>query len=60
MRFEVEEDACECLLGFGPQIEVLEPPELREKIIHLAERVVALYAQRPHAPLTSQNNPDYA
>ena len=46
MRFEVEEDACECLLGFGPQTEVLEPLELREKVIHLAERVVALYAQK--------------
>ena len=58
--FEVEEGACQNVLSFGPQIEVLEPSELREKVIHLAERVVALYAQRPHAPLASQNDPDCA
>lgn len=44
IQFEVEEQACAYALGFGPQLEVLEPPELREKIIKLAEGVVALYA----------------
>jgi predicted DNA-binding transcriptional regulator YafY len=60
MRFEVEEEACEYVLSFGPQIEVLEPPALREKIIHLAQRVVAFYAQRACAPPTGPGAPDQA
>jgi predicted DNA-binding transcriptional regulator YafY len=35
------------VLGFGPEIEVLEPAELREKVIKLAEGVVALYSRHP-------------
>jgi predicted DNA-binding transcriptional regulator YafY len=45
IQFEIEEQACAYVLGFGPAIEVLEPAELREKVIKLAEGVVALYAQ---------------
>lgn len=41
--FQFEDDACECLLGFGDQIEVLEPRELRQKICNRAERVVEFY-----------------
>lgn len=59
MRFESEEDAGACLLGFGPQVEIREPPELCEKVIRLAESVVAFYAG-PRAPLTSPNDPDHA
>jgi predicted DNA-binding transcriptional regulator YafY len=47
MNFEVEDQACEYILGFGPHIEVLEPQGLREKIIGLAQSIVAFYAQRP-------------
>lgn len=54
IQFEIEEQACAYVLGFGPQIEVLEPPELREKVINLAEGVLTLYAQRRHATLTGQ------
>jgi predicted DNA-binding transcriptional regulator YafY len=43
--FEVEEEACQFVLGFGPQIEVLEPQSLREKVIQQAEEVVAFYSQ---------------
>jgi predicted DNA-binding transcriptional regulator YafY len=43
LRFETEEDACAYVLSFGPQIEVVEPQELRSKVSSLAERVVALY-----------------
>jgi predicted DNA-binding transcriptional regulator YafY len=43
MQFDGEHNACEYVLSFGPQIEVLEPPELREKVIQAAEGVVALY-----------------
>lgn len=42
--FETEEEACGYVLSFGPQIEVLEPQVLRQKVIHLAEQVVALYS----------------
>jgi len=48
MNFEVEEQACEYILGFGPLIEVLEPQGLREKVIDLAQSIVAFYAQRPY------------
>src|SRR5262249_35304235 len=44
--FQFEDDACECLLGFGDQIEVLEPQELRQKLFDRAERVVEFYSQR--------------
>jgi len=44
MQLDVEENAVEYLLGFGPLVEVLEPPELREKIIALAKSIVTLYA----------------
>ena len=45
MKFEFEEDACECLLGLGPYVEILEPQELREKVIRLAGEVVAFYKE---------------
>ena len=46
LQFETEKDACEYVLGFGPQIEVVEPPALRDKVLELAEHTVAFYAQR--------------
>jgi len=58
IQFEIEEQACAYVLGFGPQIEVLEPQELREKVINLAEGVVALYAQKSFSSLTRQNDFD--
>jgi predicted DNA-binding transcriptional regulator YafY len=45
--FQFEDDACECLLGFGDQIEVLEPAELRRKLVDRAKRVVEFYSRRP-------------
>ena len=50
LRFDVEEMACEYVLSFGAQMEVLEPPSLREKVIKMAESVVAFYAEKLHAP----------
>jgi predicted DNA-binding transcriptional regulator YafY len=44
--FQFEDDACECLLGFGDQLEVLEPQELRQKLFGRAERVVEFYSRR--------------
>ncbi len=44
VQFETEEEAYAYVLSCGPQVEVLEPPALREQVISLAERIVALYA----------------
>src|SRR5215210_432917 len=46
MRFQFEEDAAGLALGFGTRVEVLEPEGLREKIVKLAEEVVAFYRGR--------------
>lgn len=43
MRFQFEEDACGLALGFGTKVEVIEPDGLREKILKMAEEVVAFY-----------------
>ncbi len=47
LLFGIKEEACGYILSFGPQMEVLEPLELRETVIELAESVVAFYAQIP-------------
>jgi predicted DNA-binding transcriptional regulator YafY len=44
--FQFEEVACECLLGFGDQVEIIEPQELREKVFNRAKSVIAFYASR--------------
>ena len=44
LAFQRAESACEYILGFGPQIEVLAPTTLRDEVIRAAEGVVALYA----------------
>lgn len=49
MRFEELHNACEYVLSYGTQIEVLEPSELRELVIRSAEAVVAFYAERASA-----------
>jgi predicted DNA-binding transcriptional regulator YafY len=46
LRFDVEEMACEYALGFGTQLEVLEPEGLREKVAQAAADVVAFYARK--------------
>jgi predicted DNA-binding transcriptional regulator YafY len=46
MRFQFEEDACGLALGFGTKVEVVEPAGLREKILKMAEEVVAFYDKR--------------
>lgn len=43
MQFEGEHNACEYVLSLGSQIEVLDPPQLRERVREAAERIVALY-----------------
>jgi predicted DNA-binding transcriptional regulator YafY len=44
LRFDVEEMACEYALGFGTQLEVLEPEGLREKVLDAARSVVRFYS----------------
>lgn len=49
MLFEEEHTACEYVLRFGPQLEVVAPQALRERVIDAAQRMVALYV-RPKNP----------
>jgi predicted DNA-binding transcriptional regulator YafY len=46
VRFDAEEIACEYVLSFGSQIEVLEPRELRDKVVEMAKSVIGFYEQR--------------
>ena len=51
MRFQFEEDACGLALSFGTKVEVVEPRDLRAKILKMAEEVAAFYrgeGVRPH------------
>jgi predicted DNA-binding transcriptional regulator YafY len=41
-----EEAACGYLLSFGTRVEIVEPRDLREKVMRLAESVAAFYAQK--------------
>lgn len=43
LRFDIEEMACEYALGFGAQLEVLEPPALRDKVIAAAKATLESY-----------------
>jgi predicted DNA-binding transcriptional regulator YafY len=44
--FEVVEEATEFILRFGPQIQVLAPPELRDRVIAAARGILALYVEQ--------------
>lgn len=44
VQFETEDEACMYVLGFGSQVEVVEPPALRQRVIDAAESIVALYS----------------
>jgi predicted DNA-binding transcriptional regulator YafY len=43
MHFRVQEAACGVLLGFAGDLEVLEPADLRARMLQLAEAAVATY-----------------
>lgn len=53
LLFEVDVDGIDeiawWILGYGDQAQVLEPPELRERILEHARRMVACYAANEHA-----------
>jgi predicted DNA-binding transcriptional regulator YafY len=44
--FDVEEMAIEWALSFGPQLEVMAPATLREKVIAMARETLAFYDER--------------
>jgi predicted DNA-binding transcriptional regulator YafY len=43
LRFDVEEQACEYVLGFGANMEVVEPLELRDRVLQRALQLIAFY-----------------
>jgi predicted DNA-binding transcriptional regulator YafY len=45
IRFDLEAEACAYVLGFGAQMEVLEPLELRARVVQAAKEVIAFYAR---------------
>ncbi len=44
VRFDVEEMAVEYALGFGPNVEVLEPVALKDKVRSMAQSVLEMYS----------------
>jgi predicted DNA-binding transcriptional regulator YafY len=53
VRFETLEEASEYALGFGPDLEVLEPEELRERVVRRARETAEFYAERDSVGLGS-------
>jgi predicted DNA-binding transcriptional regulator YafY len=47
VQFETLGDASGAVLSLGPRIEVLEPPELRQRVMELAQGIVGLYEEKP-------------
>ncbi|MBD1919341.1 YafY family protein [Phormidium sp. FACHB-77] len=43
LRFDIEKAACGYVLGFGPQMEVIDPPELRDRVVQAAKDAIALH-----------------
>ncbi len=43
LLFEMEAAACGYLLSFGPQVEIIEPLALREKVVELARKGLDVY-----------------
>lgn len=46
ITFEAKEEACGYLISFGTELEILDPLEMREQVISLAQNLVTFYAQR--------------
>jgi predicted DNA-binding transcriptional regulator YafY len=45
MRFQFENEACEYVLSFGDRIIAIEPEQLRQKVIEMAQRLIAFNTQ---------------
>jgi predicted DNA-binding transcriptional regulator YafY len=50
LRFEVVAEATRFVLSFGPQMEVLEPTELRPRVMRCVAETAALYVRTGHTP----------
>ena len=44
--FDVEEMACEYAVSFGPNLEVIEPLSLREKVVKMVQETLRFYGQQ--------------
>jgi predicted DNA-binding transcriptional regulator YafY len=55
MRFDVFEEARETILGWGSQVEVLAPSELRTWMIKMAQSLVDLYRADSKLPCAESN-----
>ena len=49
LLLQTEYEACSYVLGFGPRMEVVAPPELRERVVREAASIVAFYGERTGA-----------
>ena len=58
IRIDWPNEAAAILLGVGPECEVLEPIELRERIARLAARIVDRYAEPAVEPAAPRRNGD--
>jgi predicted DNA-binding transcriptional regulator YafY len=45
IRFDVEEAACAYVLGFGAQMEVVEPLELRDRVLQVAKEAIVFHTE---------------
>jgi predicted DNA-binding transcriptional regulator YafY len=50
VNMETEDSARQMVLGFGDDIEVLEPPSLRQEVMNTLERAVLLYHKQGSVP----------
>lgn len=48
MCFDIPEEASACVLSFADRVEIVEPAELRERVLALAMRIVASHEERRH------------
>ena len=49
MRFQYEEEAGEYVSSFSTQVEVIEPCELRVKVVQMAKSVIDFYSTKPES-----------
>ena len=49
MRFQFDWEACEFALSLGPKVEIVEPEELRGRVVKIAESVIEFYSRRARA-----------
>ncbi|MFC4547500.1 helix-turn-helix transcriptional regulator [Paenactinomyces guangxiensis] len=45
LQFQIEQEACAYIMGFGKQMEILQPEELRTKVQRLAKEILGMYSE---------------